>query len=195
MPRNSQFRGHLHEADMAYRMAAARYQYQRHWYTFLGKHLSAGSVLDVGSSDGYGLKLLREMGYSADGIDISPLSHRVQLATLCHMPRLAWDHVIAIDVIEHVEDDMGFLVDMLRCARVSVFFATPNWNRFKCCNPFHIREYTPDELIRLVHAARALRDGNISYYLSDDFCRITGPVLPNERTETANFGVHLEFSR
>ena len=44
----------------------------------------------------------------------------------------------------------GYGVEILRAARFGVFFSTPNWNQWGSQNPYHIRDYTPEELMGLV---------------------------------------------
>jgi len=65
-------------------------------------------------------------------------------------PDAAFDMVTAIDVIEHVEDDKGFLGHLLRIAKRYVFISTPNWFDSGCQNPYHVREYTPAEFRKLL---------------------------------------------
>jgi len=60
-----------------------------------------------------------------------------------------FDTVVCIDVIEHIEKDLTFVKDLMRVARRQVLVSTPNWTASRCHWPYHVREYTPAELVGL----------------------------------------------
>jgi len=149
MPRNPGFAAHMHELTLAERLAQPD-RCQERWYRWLAEQLSACSALDAGAGTGYGVEILRAAGAEAEGFDLLPAGPLVQQARIEDYPAQSFDWVVALDVLEHVEDDAGFLVQMRRAARFGVFFSTPNWNQWGSQNPYHIRDYTPEELMGLV---------------------------------------------
>lgn len=125
---------------------------QDHWYLVASQFCNALSVLDVGAGDGRGIRILKSHGASrVVGIDLSPLDfNSVLRLPLEDVRDAAFDIVTAMDVIEHVEDDRGFLEHLLRVAHVAVFISTPNYAVWECKNPFHVREYDSTELLDLL---------------------------------------------
>jgi len=83
-------------------------------------------VLDVGTSTGANLRLLRDLGFRAlDGLDFSQEAIHycqekglgfVQLGDVCGMPFAngSFDLVLATDIIEHVDDDLKALREIGR---------------------------------------------------------------------------------
>ncbi|MBL0141887.1 MAG: class I SAM-dependent methyltransferase [Betaproteobacteria bacterium] len=110
---------------------------QTHWW-FVGRrrlfraHIEAlrlpadAAVLDVGTSTGTNLRLLKEMGFTRyRGLDPSPDAIRwcaekglgvVDQGTVAAIPfpDATFDLVIATDIIEHVDDDVGALAELRR---------------------------------------------------------------------------------
>ncbi len=120
---------------------------QRYWYELAASRVRGMSVIDVGSGTGYGVPVLAAGGASeVVGIDLLPAGPGVVLRDIANVQDGAYDVATCLDVLEHVEDDAGFLGHLLRVSRRAVFFSTPNWDRFHCANPFHVREYTAAEL-------------------------------------------------
>src|SRR6266480_4269479 len=86
-------------------------------------------VLDVGTSTGANLRLLRDLGFRAvDGLDFSQDAIRycrekglglVRLGDVCGMPFVngSFDLVLATDIIEHVDDDLKALREIGRVLR------------------------------------------------------------------------------
>jgi len=85
-----------------------------------------GRVLDVGTSTGANLRLLRDLGFqAADGLDFSQEAIRycrekglgvVRQGDACHMPFAdeSFNLALATDIIEHVDDDMEALREIRR---------------------------------------------------------------------------------
>ena len=83
-------------------------------------------VLDVGSSSGTNLRMLKDMGYSNySGLDMSDESIRfcaekglgkVDKGDICHLPHEDnhFSLVLATDIIEHVDDDTLALKELYR---------------------------------------------------------------------------------
>lgn len=122
------------------------------WYEF-ASHLFAGrSVLDVGCGLGHGLEILRRRAAVAHGQDLDPRLARagVRIISVEAIEPKSHDAVIAIDVIEHVANPVAFAARLATIAREAVFLTTPNWTASRCLWPYHLREYIPIELERLL---------------------------------------------
>ena len=125
---------------------------QAHWYRLVGSRARYLSVLDVGAGQGAGLAILRDAGCGVRGIDPGPACDEVERGVIEDVADDSVDVACAMDVIEHIEDDEGFLRGLMRVARVGVFLSTPNfwWEHARCQNPHHVREYTACELGELL---------------------------------------------
>ena len=64
----------------------------------------------------------------------------------------SFDWVISFQVIEHIRDDRAFVAEIHRVLRPGGRFlvTTPNAPMSLTRNPWHVREYTPEELRRLL---------------------------------------------
>lgn len=103
------------------------------------------SCLDVGGGLGDGLRILRRRSGSARAIDRDArlCDRGVEEGRVEDEPDCSVDWVLAVDVIEHVEQDREFLKQLWRVARKGVFLTTPNLEHHPDRNwPFHVREYT-----------------------------------------------------
>lgn len=148
-PRNAGPVSNMHELTVEERKAQPN-GCQARWYRWVAARVQGQSVLDAGAGTGYGIEILREAGCVCEGFDLLPAGPLVQPGRIEDYPSGSWDWVVSLDVIEHVEDDVGFLAQLLRVARVGVFFSTPNWNQWGAGNAFHVREYSPLELVQLL---------------------------------------------
>jgi SAM-dependent methyltransferase len=84
------------------------------------------NVLDVGTSTGANLQLLRDLGFThVTGLDQSAVAiqfcagrgfGQVRLGDVCALPfpDASFDMVLATDIIEHVDDDLGGLQELRR---------------------------------------------------------------------------------
>lgn len=124
---------------------------QMGWYRLAAKHLVGDSVLDVGAGMGDGLRVLAAEAPSALGIDLDERLRQssdveIEVRDLASIPDDAFDTVVCIDVIEHVEGDREFVDELMRVARRRVFVSTPNYAMSLNEWPYHVREYTPRQL-------------------------------------------------
>jgi 2-polyprenyl-3-methyl-5-hydroxy-6-metoxy-1,4-benzoquinol methylase len=185
MPRNTGEVQHLHHLPRDVR-AAQGDSGQLHWYRHITDYSPPEwtSVLDVGAAAGSGLAIMSSHFRDASGIDLLPTSDHIESRRVESWPADSADLVTAVDVIEHVEDDVAFLCELRRIARCAVFISTPNWAVSKCQNSHHIREYTADELSSLVGEPLAV-------WVSDGDRRIAQrPAIMSDEA-SANFGVLL----
>lgn len=124
---------------------------QGYWQILFGKLFSARSILDVGAGLGHSRERLAGPRHTNTVTlqDIAPGMPVDLNCPLDEIPDRSYDVVTAFDVIEHVPDDAGFLAHLCRIARERVVITTPNWHVSKCGNWFHVREYTPAQLVDL----------------------------------------------
>ena len=136
------------------------------WYEFAATIIRGKTVLDAGCGLGLGLEILRRSNKQVSGQDLDPRLERpgIVIAPLASIATGSYDAVTCVDVIEHVEDDKSFVAELCRVAREVVFVTTPNWTITRCQWPYHIREYTPQELEELFKpfGSVALFKGNSS---------------------------------
>ncbi len=131
-------------------------------------------ALDLGCNSGYGTAMLAERCRTVVGADVSAAAVQVARsgntapnATFCLIDGqtlpfddASFDLITSFQVIEHIEDVRGYLREMARVMRPrgTLMLTTPNASirlnpGLGPWNPFHLREYTADELQgTLVHA-------------------------------------------
>jgi SAM-dependent methyltransferase len=153
------------------------YWFERHVVAY--RHVTSlahgARVLDAGCGEGYGLALLRDAGaqhVTGADLDGATVAHarrrygsdRVEVVE-CELMQLPLaddtiDLTVSFQVIEHVHDVPGYLAALERVTRPGghVVLATPNRLTFTPdsdvpVNPFHVREFTADELGDEVRAA------------------------------------------
>lgn len=117
---------------------------ERHWW-FVGRRAlfarlieglgitDDSKILDVGSSTGTNLRMLRRAGFTNfEGVDISPESKRfceskglgtIRIGSILQLPYSddSFDLALATDVIEHVDDDERALGEVWRVLRPGGF--------------------------------------------------------------------------
>lgn len=125
---------------------------QMGWYQFISNFCKDKTVLDVGCGLGKGLNILKKKARKVHGqeIDSKLKINGVFIKDIAEFSANSYDVVVAIDVIEHVVEDIEFLGHLLRVSRKIVFISTPNWYVTPHTNLYHIREYSPFEFARLI---------------------------------------------
>lgn len=122
-----------------------------------------GDLLEVGCGEGRGIDWLLPTirSYTAiDKIEIAIAGLREKYPTSKfvdgHLPPLpfedlSFDSVVSFQVIEHIDQDVLFLKEIQRILRPGgvALLTTPNRPMSLSRNPWHVREYTADELTRL----------------------------------------------
>lgn len=131
-------------------------------YTVAGQWVK-GDLLEVGCGEGRGIEQLLPLVSSYAAIDkIEPAVARLRLKypsgkfVSGHLPPLpypdqSFDSVVSFQVIEHIQDDQFFLKEIHRVLRPGgvILVTTPNRPMSLSRNPWHVREYTADELASL----------------------------------------------
>lgn len=130
----------------------------------LAQELVKGDLLEVGCGEGRGIDLLLPRVTSFSAIDkiapvIDELKKKYPTATFVNgnIPPLAafaensFDCVVSFQVIEHIQNDVAYLKEIHRVLKPDGFalITTPNRPLSLSRNPWHIREYTADELTNL----------------------------------------------
>jgi SAM-dependent methyltransferase len=131
-------------------------------YRFASRNVEFARLLDIACGSGYGVAMLSAGGWVV-GVDVDPGALRsardagpVLAADGCRLPfpDAAFDAVVTLETIEHLQDRDAFLSELLRVLAPggSLVLSTPNalYTRpvdGRPRNPFHVFEYTPEELL------------------------------------------------
>ena len=135
-------------------------------YTFARERLQPGRVLDMACGTGYGTDLFAHLpGYSAVGVDrdgasvfaarlaFPDPSVRFCIASGTQLPfvRRTFQNIVSLETIEHVQDDLALLSEMVRVLDSNgvCILSTPNRLyslEHRIENPYHVREYVEEEL-------------------------------------------------
>jgi len=139
------------------------YVYQRSLLAYIEcAKLVHGDVLELGTGSGYGIEHISKVAdrfVTIDkfetGIDFSAYSNveffQMTLPDLSKFEDASFDFVISFQVIEHIQDDDAYVREAARVLKPGgkMIITTPNKNMSITRNPWHIREYTIDELRNL----------------------------------------------
>ncbi|MBP3426243.1 MAG: class I SAM-dependent methyltransferase [Rikenellaceae bacterium] len=144
--------------------ASDNYVFQR---SLLAYHTAAqlidGVVLEIGTGSGYGIDVVSpraEKFITIDKFDCgADLSERpnvefrqMTVPPLTGIADQSVDCVISFQVIEHIKDDVKMVDEVWRVLRPGGRFivSTPNRLMSLTRNPWHVREYTPEEFAALL---------------------------------------------
>jgi SAM-dependent methyltransferase len=93
-------------------------------------------VLDVGAGEGYFCKLLRDRGYEVEACDFLQDNfklrdvpfHKADLNQAIPLPAGQYDVVVSIEVLEHIENHVRFVGEMMRVLKPggTIILTTPN---------------------------------------------------------------------
>jgi 2-polyprenyl-3-methyl-5-hydroxy-6-metoxy-1,4-benzoquinol methylase len=144
----------LHAGDRRFALDIARH---RAAYELARSHAGGGRVLDLGCGSGHGTALLAASQARVVGVDrVRPdrANHRdgghFLLGDLRALPLAAgsFDLVASFQVIEHLEDPSFYVDALAELTRPEglTLVTTPNILMSDGVNPYHVREYTADEL-------------------------------------------------
>lgn len=137
------------------------YQRSRLAYVEAAK-LVSGRVLEIGTGTGYGVDIIAPNAsefvtldkYRSERVDSLPANVRFVEATVPPLPfeDEMFDYVVSFQVIEHIKHDKRLVSEVMRVLRPGGKFivSTPNKPMSLTRNPWHVREYTAEELSQLL---------------------------------------------
>lgn len=131
---------------------------------YLAKPYIKGDLLELGCGEGRGVELLAPLADSYLALDkIDEVIEKLQKkypdvsfrqAVFPPFKTLAdnsFDTIVSFQVIEHIKDDKAFLSEIHRVLKPGgrAILTTPNIKMTLTRNPWHVREYTAQELTEL----------------------------------------------
>jgi SAM-dependent methyltransferase len=132
----------------------------------VARDIVRGDVIEVGCGEGRGIPLILPAASSYTAIDklgpvINELKQKYPSAKFYEgnippmplFPEGSFDFVISFQVIEHIANDHLFVKELHRVLRPGgmAILTTPNRPLSLSRNPWHVREYTADELSVLAY--------------------------------------------
>lgn len=157
--------GKINTAERVSREMSDNFVFQR---SLLAYHAAAqrigGDVLEIGTGAGYGIEVVAP--HARSFITVDKFAPAAELTRHPHVefhqavvPPLAFaansfDFVISFQVIEHVKQDIELVREVKRVLKPGGKFivTTPNAPMSLTRNPWHVREYTAEQLRRLLAA-------------------------------------------
>jgi len=140
--------------------------HQRHMIAYHeAAKLISGHVLEVGCGEGYGMELLAPKATKYMAIDkyntpINPnlpdykkiTFRQMNVPPFSDIEESSFDFVVSFQVIEHIENDDFFARELYRVLKPGgiLILTTPNIKMSLTRNPWHVREYTPNQLYNLL---------------------------------------------
>jgi ubiquinone/menaquinone biosynthesis C-methylase UbiE len=139
------------------------YQRCQFAYEFAKPYIAAKKVLDVGCGLAYGTALMAGSASSITGIDydlqtiednikrynsIANLDFKQSVIPPLPFPDGIFDVITAFQFIEHIQPRKEFVKECLRVLKPggSLLITTPNAKKSLARNPFHVHEYTFEEM-------------------------------------------------
>ena len=153
----------IHTAErVSNRDASDNYVFQRSILAYYkAAELVSGDVLEIGTGMGYGVEVVAPSAKRYITIDKSR-AYNVELPANAEFREMtvppldfadeSFDYVISFQVIEHIKNDKEFVAEVSRVLRKGGKFivSTPNAPMSLTRNPWHVREYTAEELKALL---------------------------------------------
>ncbi|MDN3203291.1 class I SAM-dependent methyltransferase [Algoriphagus sediminis] len=124
----------------------------------------SGKLLEVGCGEGRGVDILLplaedylgidKIGEVIDSLQKKHLKTKFEQAVIPPFSTIedsSFNTVVSFQVIEHIQDDKLFLEEIYRVLKPGgiAIISTPNINFTLSRNPWHIREYKPEQLTKL----------------------------------------------
>ncbi|MEE0864236.1 MAG: class I SAM-dependent methyltransferase [Alistipes sp.] len=137
------------------------YQRSRLAYVEAAKRVS-GRVLEIGTGSGYGISIIAPSAsefvtidkYRSEATKSLPANVSFCEAKVPPLPfeDESFDFVVSFQVIEHIANDRRFVEEVRRVLRPGGKFivSTPNRPMSLTRNPWHVREYRPEQLTSLL---------------------------------------------
>lgn len=153
----------IHTAErVSNRDASDNYVFQRSILAYYkAAELVSGDVLEIGTGMGYGVEVVAPAADKYVTIDKS-CAYNVEMPANAEFRQMtvppldfadeSFDYVISFQVIEHIKNDKEFVAEVSRVLRKGGKFivSTPNAPMSLTRNPWHVREYTSEELKELL---------------------------------------------
>ncbi len=132
---------------------------------FAAKDYINGNLLDIGCGEGRGVEHLSQYASSYTGIDknlhaINKLKEQYPKHHFFNgnVPPLdlfednSFDTVVTLHVLEHIQDDVLYIDEIYRVLKPGgqLIVSTPNIKMSLARNPWHVREYTKEQLETLL---------------------------------------------
>ena len=132
-------------------------------YVFGEKYIS-GDVLELGCGEGRGIDIILNRSKSFTAIDkISEVTERLSrkypnekfisssFPPLKNIENESFDTIVSFQVIEHIKNDKLFIKEIHRILKPGgkALISTPNISMTLTRNPWHVREYTSQQLFDL----------------------------------------------
>ena len=143
--------------------ASDNFVYQRSRLAYVeAAKLVSGRVLEIGTGTGYGVDIIAPNAsefvtldkYRSERVYSLPANVRFVEATVPPLPfeDEMFDYVVSFQVIEHIKHDKRLVSEVMRVLRPGGKFivSTPNKPMSLTRNPWHVREYTAEELSLLL---------------------------------------------
>ena len=136
------------------------YVYQRCYYAYVAaQSMISGKVFEIGTGDGIGVDLMSALCEEFTTIDKFDCGfdftkypntsfRQMEVPPFSGIPSDYYDYVISFQVIEHIEDDHLFVQEISRVLKPggTAILTTPNILQTLSRNPWHVREYTAQQL-------------------------------------------------
>jgi SAM-dependent methyltransferase len=131
---------------------------------YLAQPYIHGKVLEIGCGEGRGIDLLAPIAEEFMAIDkigavIESLAakypayefRQVSIPPFSGIPSNSYDVVVSFQVIEHIREDKYYLQEIFRVLKPGgkAILTTPNICKTLTRNPWHVREYTAEQLTAL----------------------------------------------
>lgn len=153
----------IRTAERVSRDASDNFVFQRSLLAYVAAaERIAGDVLEIGTGTGYGIEIIAPHARRFVTVDkqMPPIEEELPdnveflRAKVPPLPFAgeSFDCVISFQVIEHIERDIDFIREIHRVLRPGgrLILTTPNAPMSLTRNPWHVREYRPDELRNLL---------------------------------------------
>ncbi len=147
-------------AERVSREASDNFVFQRSLLAYhKAAELISGDVLEIGTGSGYGIEVIAPhaarfvtVDKHRPDIDLDGVEFREMTVPPLKFPDASFDFVISFQVIEHIVEDKEFVREIHRILRPGGRFivSTPNAPMSLTRNPWHVREYRPEELDALL---------------------------------------------